>query len=209
MGSLRKCLIINFLFLFNINNIFITQTLSDKINIVKSSIRVAAKEPKNGADLIFFGNTVNKDSKIDDATRTSSALAKAMENTKQSSDSDSTSSSNNEEKHSVDAVKPWHLFRTDNDGENADDSKDLIKDNEAKEMRRNLDIDELYDTLKGGDKNNKALKPQDSKNANNKNLPKQEPVSFDKSTIKDAEAQSTDLTTAWLKRHLNNNHWKN
>ena len=52
--------------------------------------------------------------------------------------------------------KPWHLFRTDNDGENEADGKDIdiVKDGEEKEMKKNLDIDELYDTLKSDNTNN-------------------------------------------------------
>ena len=68
---------ISFLFLFNINHILITRVSSDKINAVKESIN----EPKNGADLIFFGNNVHKDSEIEDALKTSSALGAQAVNT--------------------------------------------------------------------------------------------------------------------------------
>ena len=71
-------LTISFLFLFNINHILITCVSSNKINAAKESVN----EPKNGADLIFFGNNVHKDSNIEDALKTSNALAKALENTK-------------------------------------------------------------------------------------------------------------------------------
>ena len=108
------------------------------------------------------------------------------------------------------------MFRTDNDGENEADGKDIdiVKDGEEKEMKKNLDIDELYDTLKSDNTNNNnnknsksannngALKPQDSKTDGNKEK-KEEPAVFDRSTVKDAEEQSNVLATAWLKRHLN------
>ena len=68
--------------------------------------------PKNGADLIFFGSNVHTGSKIEDAAKTASALAKAMENTKPKSDAD---------EHSVDAVKPWHDFRTENEDSDKND----------------------------------------------------------------------------------------
>ena len=91
--------------------------------------------PKNGADLIFFGSNVHTSSKIEDAAKTASALAKAMENTKPKTDAD---------EHSVDAVKPWHEFRMENEDS---DKNDVIQEDEEKQMKQNLDIESLYDII--------------------------------------------------------------
>ena len=145
--------------------------------------------PKNGADLIFFGSNVHTGSKIEDAAKTASALAKAMENTKPKTDAD---------EHSVDAVKPWHEFRMENEDS---DKNDVIQEDEEKQMKQNLDIESLYDTLEGGQhsKANKTLEPQDSKAERTE---EKTPPQYDKSTVKDAEEQSTALAAAWLKRHV-------
>ena len=76
-----------------------------------------------------------------------------MENTKPKTDAD---------EHSVDAVKPWHEFRMENEDS---DKNDVIQEDEEKQMKQNLDIESLYDTLEGGQhsKANKTLEPQDSK----------------------------------------------
>ena len=112
-----------------------------------------------------------------------------MENTKPKSDAD---------EHSVDAVKPWHDFRTENEDS---DKNDVIQEGEEKQMKQNLDIESLYDTLEGSQRSkaNNTLEPQDSKAERTQ---EKTPPQYDKSTVKDAEEQSTVLAAAWLKRHV-------
>ena len=86
--------------------------------------------------------------------------------------------------------------------ENEDsDKNDVIQEDEEKQMKQNLDIESLYDTLEGGQhsKANKTLEPQDSKAERTE---EKTPPQYDKSTVKDAEEQSTALAAAWLKRHV-------
>ena len=106
-----------------------------RLSIQNGDEHFDANVPKNGADLIFFGSNVHTGSKIEDAAKTANALAKAMENTKPKTDAD---------EHSVDAAKSWHDFRT----EKEDGSRsDVIQEGEEKQMKQNLDIESLYDTL--------------------------------------------------------------